>query len=94
MVPLVSHETSHDPACDHSNARTAQSCACRMVSKLNVRPFHKVNSPEALPVSTRRPSGVQRTQLTGVRILFVDVCTYFVQYDVEVLDSYARGGRS
>jgi hypothetical protein len=29
-----------------------------MVSKLKVKPFHKVNSPLVDPVSTLRPSGV------------------------------------
>lgn len=31
---------------------------CIIVSKLNADPFHKVNSPEELPVINRRPSGV------------------------------------
>ena len=32
---------------------TGLSCACRIVSKLNVRPFHKVNSPLLAPAITR-----------------------------------------
>ena len=39
-------------------ARMAESCACKMVSKLNVSPFQSVNSPLVEPVKTRRPSGV------------------------------------
>ena len=38
--------------------RMAESCAWRMVSKLNVRPFQSVNSPLVEPVRTLRPSGV------------------------------------
>lgn len=63
----------------------AVSCAWRMVSKLNVRPFHAVNSPLVEPVSMRRPSGVQVTAFTGHLILFVDVWTNFVQSEVEAL---------
>ena len=39
-------------------ARIAVSCAWRIVSKLNVSPFHNVNSPLVDPVKTRRHSGV------------------------------------
>jgi hypothetical protein len=28
---------------------------CKIVSKLNVKPFHSVNSPELAPVTKRRP---------------------------------------
>ena len=31
---------------------------CKMVSKLNVKPFHRVNSPLDAPVMRRLPSGV------------------------------------
>ena len=31
---------------------------CKIVSKLNVSPFHRVNSPLEAPVTSRRPSGV------------------------------------
>lgn len=90
----MSQETSHEPEYDHWKDRTAQSCACKIVSKLKVRPFQSVNSPDALPVNTLLPSGVHLTQLTGVLILFVEVWTYLVQYEVDVFDSYAAGGRS
>lgn len=46
-----------------------------MVSKLKVRPFQRVNSPEEEPVRRRRDDGSHVTQLTGVRILFVEVWT-------------------
>lgn len=46
---------------------------CKIVSKLNVKPFHKVNSPELAPVINRRPSGVHATVNTGHLILFVAV---------------------
>ena len=39
-------------------ARIAESCACKIVSKLNVSPFQSVNSPDVEPVKTRLPSGV------------------------------------
>ena len=44
---------------------------CKIVSKLNVNPFHRVNSPLEAPVINRRPSGVHVRQNTGQRILFV-----------------------
>ena len=34
---------------------------CKMVSKLKVSPFHRVNSPLEAPVTRRRPSGVHCT---------------------------------
>lgn len=46
-----------------------------MVSKLNVRPFQSVNSPELAPVTKRLPSGVQAMQKIGHRILLVAVFT-------------------
>lgn len=51
---------------------------CRIVSKLNVRPFHNVNSPLEAPVTRRLPSGVQAIQKIGHRILFVAVFTNLV----------------
>lgn len=51
---------------------------CKIVSKLKVRPFHKVNSPELAPVINRRPSGVQANVKTGQRILLVAVFTNLV----------------
>lgn len=42
---------------------------CRMVSKLNVSPFHRVNSPLEAPVTRRRPSGVHwREQINRLSI--------------------------
>lgn len=38
---------------------------CNMVSKLKVRPFQSVNSPDEAPVTRRRPSGVQAKQKMG-----------------------------
>ena len=61
----------------------AVSCACRMVSKLNVRPFQRVNSLDVEPVRTCLPSGVQTTALTGQRILLVEVWTNLVVRDVD-----------
>ena len=49
-------------------ALTAESCACSMVSKLKVRPFHKVNSPDDAPVISLRPSGVHASVNIGHRI--------------------------
>lgn len=51
---------------------------CKIVSKLKVSPFHKVNSPELAPVINRRPSGVQASVNTGQRILLVAVFTNLV----------------
>lgn len=48
---------------------------CKIVSKLNVSPFHSVNSPELAPVTSRRPSGVHANVKIGQRILFVAVLT-------------------
>lgn len=42
---------------------------CKMVSKLNVSPFHRVNSPLEAPVTRRRPSGVHwRKQMNSLNI--------------------------
>jgi hypothetical protein len=46
-----------------------------MVSKLNVNPFQRVNSPELAPVIKRLPSGVHANVKTGHLILFVAVFT-------------------
>lgn len=48
---------------------------CNIVSKLKVKPFQSVNSPELAPVTNRRPSGVQANVNMGQRILFVAVLT-------------------
>ncbi|KAA1067189.1 hypothetical protein PGTUg99_025546 [Puccinia graminis f. sp. tritici] len=58
MIPLLSPDTNQAPDFDQSSARTAVSCACRIVSKLNVSAFHRVNSPLVAPVSTLLASGV------------------------------------
>lgn len=51
---------------------------CKIVSKLNVSPFHRVNSPLDAPVTSRLPSGVHAIQKIGHRILFVAVFTNLV----------------
>lgn len=51
---------------------------CNIVSKLNVRPFHNVNSPELAPVTNLRPSGVHAMQNIGHLILLVAVLTNLV----------------
>ena len=58
MVPTSSEDTSHEPSLLHSMQRIGSECAWRIVSKLNWRPFHRVNSPLWDPVMRRRPSGV------------------------------------
>lgn len=58
MTPLWSADARNAPECVNCIVRTAESCACKIVSKLNVRPFHSVNSPLVEPVSIRRASGV------------------------------------
>ncbi|KAH9412846.1 hypothetical protein DERP_009828 [Dermatophagoides pteronyssinus] len=62
------------------------------VSKLNVKPFQRVNSPLDDPVIKRRPSGVHRTQNIGQRILFVDVRTNFVVIQLAALFCIYIGG--
>jgi hypothetical protein len=52
-----------------------------MVSKLKVKPFHNVNSPEDAPVIKRLPSGVHAIVFIGHRTLFVDVCINLVVTD-------------
>lgn len=49
-----------------------------IVSKLKVKPFHKVNSPLEAPVNSRFPSGVHFKSFIGDLNLLVDVCTNFV----------------
>lgn len=51
---------------------------CNIVSKLKVRPFQRVNSPDDAPVTSRLPSGVQAMQKIGQRILLVAVLTNLV----------------
>lgn len=51
---------------------------CNMVSKLKVKPFHNVNSPELAPVTSLLPSGVHAIQNIGHLILFVAVLTNLV----------------
>ena len=58
ITPLWSAEAKKAPEWVNRIARIAVSCAWRIVSKLNVRPFHNVNSPLVDPVKTRRHSGV------------------------------------
>ena len=58
ITPLWSAEAKKAPEWVNLIARIAVSCAWRMVSKLNVSPFHSVNSPLVDPVKTRRHSGV------------------------------------
>lgn len=45
---------------------------CKMVSKLKVSPFHRVNSPLEAPVTRRRPSGVHCRQ-TGRNGMFFTI---------------------
>jgi len=56
-------------------------------------PFHSVNSPFWDAVSRRRPSGMNSTTLTAVRILLVLTCTNLVAKDVAGTCGYATGGR-
>ena len=58
ITPLWSAEAKKAPEWVNRIARIAVSCAWRIVSKLNVSPFHSVNSPLVDPVKTRRHSGV------------------------------------
>lgn len=59
-------------------AHIAVSCAWRMVSKLKVRPFQRVNSPLVEPVRTRRPSGVHYRY---VQVQLVDMKAYWTDGD-------------
>ena len=58
MTPLWSADARNAPEWVNCIVLTAESWACRIVSKLNVRPFHSVNSPLVEPVKIRRASGV------------------------------------
>lgn len=58
ITPVLSAEARYAPEWLNVMAQIAVSCAWRIVSKLNVRPFQSVNSPLVDPVRTRRPSGV------------------------------------
>lgn len=58
MTPFWSADARNAPECVNFIVRTAESCACKIVSKLKVRPFHSVNSPLVEPVKIRRASGV------------------------------------
>mmetsp|Transcript_67507 Transcript_67507/g.213652 ORF Transcript_67507/g.213652 Transcript_67507/m.213652 type:complete len:243 (-) Transcript_67507:141-869(-) len=78
MHPASSPVTSHFSLWLQHMARMGTSCACRMVSKLKLIPFHSVNSPDWHPVMSRRPSGVHTTALMLQRILFVLTCTNLV----------------
>lgn len=64
---------------------------CKIVSKLNVKPFHNVNSPELAPVINLRPSGVHATVNTGHLILFVAVKH---QYCIKFRNSLIGGKRN
>lgn len=46
---------------------------CKMVSKLKVSPFHKVNSPLDAPVTRRRPSGVHWRDDRQKQVIFVGI---------------------
>ena len=58
MTPLWSADARNAPECVNCIVLTAESWACRIVSKLKVKPFHSVNSPLVEPVNIRRASGV------------------------------------
>lgn len=53
----VPHQVWYDLALKLTKADSARQ-TCRIVSKLNVRPFHSVNSPLEAPVTNLLPSGV------------------------------------
>lgn len=54
----VAHGESRPPSPDEQHHHARERRTWRMVSKLNVRPFHSVNSPEVEPVRMRLASGV------------------------------------
>lgn len=62
ITPLLSAETRKAPEWVKEKVHIAVSWAWRIVSKLNVRPFQRVNSPLVEPVKTRRDSGVHYTE--------------------------------
>merc|ERR1740137_97250 len=92
MYPPWSPVTIHTSLWLHCMALTGLSCACRMVSKLKVSPFHRVNSPLEAPVIRRRPSGVQDRQKMGHRILLVAVFTNLVVTALTELSRVSWGG--
>jgi hypothetical protein len=63
-----------------------------IVSKLKPMPFQRVNSPLEEAVSNLRPSGVQRTTLTGYFILLRDECRCFTGMESAALSGLASGG--
>ncbi len=63
-----------------------------MVSKLKAVPFQSVNSPLLDPVSSRLPSGVHLTTLTGCLILFSDEWSAFAGMVSAGLVTRAAGG--
>ena len=63
-----------------------------MVSKLKVRPFHKVNSPLDAPVINLLPSGVQASVNIGHLILLVAVLMNFVVTELIGLSGVSAGG--
>lgn len=67
---------------------------CIIVSKWKLIPFHNVNSPLDDPVSSRLPSGVHSTTLTGCFILFKEECRCFVGIVSAALSNLAAGGNS
>ena len=92
-MPAWSPEIIHSSRCDHTATRTAVSCACCVVSKLNESPLHSVNIPLCVPVSSRRPSDVHTHTFTGQRSLFDDVCTNLEQTPEHAEPRYAAGAR-
>ena len=70
--------TIHTSLWLHCIALTGLSWACKIVSKLKVSPFHRVNSPLEAPVISLLPSGVQERQNIGHLILLVAVLTNLV----------------
>lgn len=63
---------------DYETSKKLTKLTCKIVSKLNVRPFHSVNSPELAPVISLRPSGVHASVKIGHLILLVAVLTNLV----------------
>ena len=61
IVPASSPLMSQFSLCENVAVRIAQLCACRIVSKLKLMPFHMVNSPFIEHVNRRRPSGMNST---------------------------------
>mmetsp|Transcript_26849 Transcript_26849/g.70498 ORF Transcript_26849/g.70498 Transcript_26849/m.70498 type:complete len:246 (+) Transcript_26849:966-1703(+) len=70
ILPSSSHVAIQLWLCDQTMSRTPDWWACKIVSKLNVSPFHSVNSPVDAPVISLRPSGVHLRQKIGHLFLF------------------------